>query len=238
MNNKILVVDDEPHILELVNYHLTKEGYSTVLVDNGNKAIKKLNEDKYDAVILDWMLPEVNGIDILKWIRNKSNQTNIPVLFLTAKSDEFDTVLALEIGADEYISKPFRNKELVARLKALLRRTKNINNSEVTKQEKEWTRNGFVINELNRSVFIHNENLEFSRKEYELFILLIKHPSRVFTRDELLNTIWGYEYYGGTRTVDVHIRQIRKKLVRYEREKNIATVHGVGYKWIEMSEKL
>jgi two-component system alkaline phosphatase synthesis response regulator PhoP len=232
MNNKILVVDDEHHILELVNYHLTKEGYNTILVDNGNDALKKLIENKFDAVILDWMLPELNGIEILKWIRNKSSQKDVPVMFLTAKNDEFDTVLALEIGADEYISKPFRNKEFIARLKSLLRRTRS--NNEIGKEDipdKEWSRNGVVVNETKRTVSINNEVIDLSRKEYELLILLIKYPGRVFTRDELLNTIWGYEYFGGTRTVDVHIRQIRKKVEKYGLS-NISTVHGVGYKWI------
>lgn len=235
-NKKILVVDDEEHILELVSFHLKKEGYETVRAESGQEAIDNMNKEKYDLVILDWMLPNMDGIDILKWIRNKSNQISVPVIFLTAKSDEFDTVLALEMGADDFISKPFRNKEFTARVKAVMRRAESKGNKSEEKTEKEWNRNNFYINELNRTVNYKNEEIELSRKEYELFILLIKHPGRVFTREELLNNVWDYSYMGSTRTVDVHIRQIRKKLQAYDKGNYVLTVHGVGYKWSETGD--
>lgn len=238
MNNKrILMVDDEVHILELVNFHLKKEGYDTVLVESGSEALEKISKEEFDLIILDWMLPQMDGIDILKHIRNKSNQTQVPVMFLTAKNDEFDTVLALEMGADDFLSKPFRNKEFIARVKALLRRSEKGSGAKTEKkQENSWIRNDFKINELNRTVEYKQNPLDFSRKEYELFIILIKHPGRVFTREELLNSVWDYAYMGSTRTVDVHIRQIRKKLQEFEVENYIMTVHGVGYKWSEVRE--
>lgn len=231
------MVDDEVHILELVNFHLKKEGYDTVLVESGSEALEKISKEEFDLIILDWMLPQMDGIDILKHIRNKSNQTQVPVMFLTAKNDEFDTVLALEMGADDFLSKPFRNKEFIARVKALLRRSENGSGAKIEKkQENSWIRNDFKINELNRTVEYKQNPLDFSRKEYELFIILIKHPGRVFTREELLNSVWDYAYMGSTRTVDVHIRQIRKKLQEFEVENYIMTVHGVGYKWSEVRE--
>lgn len=233
MNKKILVVDDEPHIQELLKYNLERENYNVILAETGKEALKALNKET-NAVILDLMLPDADGLDILKNIRTNEELKNIPVIVLTAKGDEFDKVLGLELGADDYISKPFSVRELIARVKALLRRTKD-SLIDLDSSDKIIIKfDDIEINEVNRTVIKNNKVIDMTLKEFELLKLLLKNKGKVFTRDELLEKIWGYDYIGETRTVDVHIRQLRKK-IEYDDSNPlyIKTVRGIGYKFRE-----
>lgn len=236
MNKKILIVDDEPHILELLKYNLENENYEVIQAETGIEALKKLNKN-ISLAILDLMLPDIDGLEILKTLRKNNETSNIPVIVLTAKGDEFDRVLGLELGADDYIAKPFSIRELIARIKALLRRVNdnsNNNNIEIENNKNIIKFDDVEMNEINRSVSINNKIIEMTLKEFELLRLIIKSPGKVFTRDELLEKIWGYDYIGETRTIDVHIRQLRKKIEKDDSNPiYIKTVRGIGYKFRE-----
>jgi DNA-binding response OmpR family regulator len=225
VKQKILVVDDDSNIAELICLYLVKEGFETEKANNGKEALRQMQRFDPNLVILDVMMPEMDGYETCREIRK---QGNTPVIFLTAKGETFDKVLGLELGADDYIVKPFDNKELVARVKAVLRRTE-------TKETnvKKLVFPGLVINQSNYSVTYKDRNIDMPPKELELLFFLASHPNQVFTREQLLNQIWGYEYYGDTRTVDVHIKRIREKLDNDEHEEpwSIKTVWGVGYKF-------
>ena len=225
VKQKILVVDDDSNIAELICLYLVKEGFETEKANNGKEALRQMQRFDPNLVILDVMMPEMDGYETCREIRK---QGNTPVIFLTAKGETFDKVLGLELGADDYIVKPFDNKELVARVKAVLRRTE-------TKETnvKKLVFPGLVINQSNYSVTYKERNIDMPPKELELLYFLASHPNQVFTREQLLNQIWGYEYYGDTRTVDVHIKRIREKLDNDEHEEpwSIKTVWGVGYKF-------
>lgn len=225
VKQKILVVDDDSNIAELICLYLVKEGFETEKANNGKEALRQMQRFDPNLVILDVMMPEMDGYETCREIRK---QSNTPVIFLTAKGETFDKVLGLELGADDYIVKPFDNKELVARVKAVLRRTE-------TKETnvKKLVFPGLVINQSNYSVTYKERNIDMPPKELELLFFLASHPNQVFTREQLLNQIWGYEYYGDTRTVDVHIKRIREKLDNDEHEEpwSIKTVWGVGYKF-------
>ncbi|MGE4214357.1 MAG: response regulator [Anaerotignaceae bacterium] len=222
---KIMVVDDDEHIAELISLYLLREGYETCEVYSGTEAVKKFEEFKPNLIMLDIMLPGIDGYEVCKEIRKVSN---VPVIMLTAKGDTFDKVLGLELGADDYMVKPFEPKELIARVKAVLRRydvkdKKGDNGNKLTFTNLE-------INMDNYTVTYHGNELSFPPKEFELLYFLAKRPNQVFTRDQLLDKIWGYEYIGDTRTVDVHIKRIREKF--YESESwSVKTVWGVGYKF-------
>ena len=222
---RILVVDDDSNIAELICLYLVKEGFETERAHNGKEALKQIQKFSPNLVILDVMMPEMDGYETCREIRK---QGAIPVIFLTAKGETFDKVLGLELGADDYIVKPFDNKELVARVKAVLRRTE-------TKETnlKKLIFPGLIINQSNYSVNYHDKEIEMPPKELELLFFLASHPNQVFTREQLLNQIWGYEYYGDTRTVDVHIKRIREKLDNDDHNEPwvIKTVWGVGYKF-------
>ena len=222
---RILVVDDDSNIAELICLYLVKEGFETERAHNGKEALKQIQKFSPNLVILDVMMPEMDGYETCREIRK---QGAIPVIFLTAKGETFDKVLGLELGADDYIVKPFDNKELVARVKAVLRRTE-------TKETnlKKLIFPGLIINQSNYSVNYHDKEIEMPPKELELLFFLASHPKQVFTREQLLNQIWGYEYYGDTRTVDVHIKRIREKLDNDDHNEpwGIKTVWGVGYKF-------
>ncbi|NMA84702.1 MAG: response regulator transcription factor [Epulopiscium sp.] len=219
---KILVVDDDVHIAELISLYLNKEGYITEQVYNGRKAVEVFTSFAPHLVVLDLMLPEMDGYDVCKKIRKISN---IPIIMLTAKGDTFDKVLGLELGADDYMVKPFEPKELVARVKAVLRRY------EVQKDDaKQVVVPNMTINLSNYTVIYHGKEIEMPPKELELLYFLASNANQVFTREQLLDRIWGYEYVGDTRTVDVHIKRIREKL-RKEDAWSIKTVWGVGYKF-------
>lgn len=222
---KILVVDDDINISELISLYLTKEGYETKEVVSGKKAIEVFKEYVPDLVLLDIMLPGIDGYDVCKEIRKISHT---PIIMLTAKGEVFDKVLGLELGADDYIVKPFDPKELMARVKAVLRRY-------VTPIEKEMPKNRIVLDNLlidkdNYSVTYKGQLLELPPKELEVLYFLASHPKQVFTREQLLDKIWGYDFVGDTRTVDVHIKRLRDKF-EGDHSWNIKTVWGVGYKF-------
>lgn len=222
---RILIVDDEKHIAELISLYLMKEGYETKEVYDGRRAMDEFYAFKPELVMLDLMLPGMDGYQICTEIRKKSDT---PIIMLTARSDTFDKVLGLEMGADDYIVKPFEPKEMVARVKAVLRRYEK-------KEEKNDDKSVFFENlkiSLNDyTVIYHGESLSFPPKELELLYFLAENKNQVFTREQLLDKIWGYEYVGDSRTVDVHIKRIREKLNREDEIWSIKTVHGVGYKF-------
>ena len=222
---RILIVDDEKHIAELISLYLMKEGYETREVYDGRKAMEEYYAFSPELILLDIMLPGIDGYQICSEIRKKSN---VPIIMLTARSDTFDKVLGLEMGADDYIVKPFDPKELIARVKAVLRRSSN-----KTEPEEKGTVvfENLKISLNDYSVLYHGESLAFPPKELELLYFLAENKNIVFTREQLLDRIWGYEYIGDSRTVDVHIKRIREKLNREGEAWNIKTVHGVGYKF-------
>ena len=221
---KILVVDDDEHIAELISLYLIREGYDTKEVYNGNDAVKAFEEYKPNLIMLDIMLPGLDGYGVCKEIRKTSG---VPIIMLTAKGDTIDKVLGLELGADDYMVKPFEPKELTARVKAVLRR---YDKTENTADENVFTYDNLEINLSNYTVKYYGEFLNFPPKEFELLYFLAKRPNQVFTRDQLLDKIWGYEYIGDTRTVDVHIKRIREKFNRKDKW-SVKTVWGVGYKF-------
>ncbi len=230
----ILAVDDEIHILELLKYNLELNGYHVTTVETGEQALEILQNEKIDAVLLDLMLPQIDGLEVLRQIRTTEKIKKMPVIMLTAKGDEFDRVLGLEMGADDYISKPFSIRELQARVKALLRRVEEDKKESEKEDKKVISTHGLVIGLETRSVTKNGIPVEMSLKEFELLKLLAENPGRVYSRDVLLEKIWSYEYIGETRTVDVHIRHIRKKIE--EDDSNpmfIKTVRGFGYKFRE-----
>ncbi len=228
----ILAVDDEIHILELLKYNLETNGYYVITVETGEEALELLMNEKIDAVLLDLMLPKMDGLEVLRRIRAIEKIKKIPVILLTAKSDEFDKVLGLETGADDYIAKPFSIRELQARVKAVLRRVTE-KQTALTDQKVICT-HGLEIGLETKTVKKYGIPIEMSLKEFELLKLLAENPGKVYSRDILLEKIWSYEYIGETRTVDVHIRHIRKKIE--EDDSNpifIKTVRGFGYKFRE-----
>lgn len=225
-NKKVLIVDDEEHIRELIKFNLKKEGYDTEVAVNGAEALKIIREIKFDLILLDLMLPEIDGLEVCKEIRRNEETSDIPVMMITAKGEEFDKVLGLELGADDYITKPFSIRELMARVKALLRR------SNVKKEENIIKFGDVVVNFKTREVTKGTQNVELTLKEFELLKLLIKNKGNILTRELLLDKIWGYEYIGETRTVDVHIRHLRKKIESDDKNPQyIQTIRGVGYKF-------
>lgn len=219
---KILVVDDDANISELISLYLEKEGYETKQVHNGRDALAVFPQYDPQLVMLDVMLPELDGYQTCSELRKTSK---VPIIMLTARGETFDKVLGLELGADDYIVKPFDPKELVARVKAVLRRYE-----QKPENEKKLTYSNLVINMANYTVTYEGKPLEFPPKEFELLHYLAAHPNQVFTREQLLDKIWGYEYIGDTRTVDVHVKRIREKLNK-ENSWAIKTVWGVGYKF-------
>ena len=221
---KILIVDDDKHIAELISLYMMKDGYETEEVYDGREAVKMAESFQPDLILLDLMLPGMDGYQVCTEIRKTSR---VPIIMLTAKGETFDKVLGLELGADDYIVKPFDPKELVARVKAVLRRYEP-KHEEVDKNRLKF--GGLEINLSNYSVSYNGKSLEFPPKEFELLSFLAQHPNRVFTREQLLDRIWGYEYVGDTRTVDVHVKRIREKL-NSEDEWGILTVWSVGYKF-------
>lgn len=237
---KILIVDDDENIAELIGLYLNKECFETRLVFDGEQALKALQEFMPDLVLLDIMLPGIDGYEVLREIRRTSS---LPVIMLSAKGETFDRVLGLELGADDYIMKPFDSKEMVARVKAVLRRTSrepapaptSPTTPEVKLPQECVTYPDLVINLTDYSVLYHGELIEMPPKELELFYFLAAHPNQVFTRDQLLDHIWSYDYVGDTRTVDVHIKRLREKFKNNPTWK-LSTVWGIGYKF-EYHEK-
>lgn len=221
----ILVVEDDPNIRELLQYNFKKEGFEVRTAEDGQKGLEIIESRWPDLVILDLMLPVRDGLEICRIIRSKKELAHMPVIILTAKGEEFDRVLGLEMGADDYVTKPFSTREMIARVKALLRRTQNIEQRDA----EVLTRGNLIINAENYEVSLDGEKVELTHKEFQLLYLLASRPGKVFTRAYLLEEIWGYEYLGDSRTVDVHIRHLRQKLG----EDLIETVRGVGYRFGE-----
>lgn len=223
---KILVVDDDQHIAELISLYVMKEGFDTKEVYDGKQALEEVKIYQPDLILLDLMLPGMDGYQVCAEIR-KTNK--VPIIMLTAKGETFDKVLGLELGADDYIVKPFEPKELVARIKAVLRRYTT--KADVEEDDGQVLRfPDLEINLSNYTVTYHGKSLDFPPKEFELLSFLAQHPNRVFTREQLLDRIWGYEYVGDTRTVDVHVKRIREKMNQAD-EWGIRTVWSVGYKF-------
>lgn len=228
---KILIIEDELNIYELIKFNLETHGFKVEGVQDGNLAIEKILDVLPDLIILDLMLPGKDGISICREIRANNIISYIPIIMLTAKSEEFDKVLGLEIGADDYITKPFGVKELCARVKAVLRRTEIL----LSKEDETIMVGDLLIEPKAFEVYQNGKKLALTLKEYELLVFLAKHRGQVLTRDQLLDQIWGFDYYGETRTVDVHIRYLRKKIEEQSEDskKYIETVRGVGYRFIE-----
>lgn len=230
---KILVVDDEIHILELVKYNLVQAGYEVITAESGEDAVEYLKKEEMQLVLLDWMLPKMDGIEVLQWIRLNPSTKKLPVILLTAKSDEISKVVGLEVGADDYLAKPFGIHELMARIKALLRRADySTQVVEPVKSEDEIRIDEIVINKTRRTVVVRGVEIELSMKEFDLLYLLASNRGIVFSRVNLLESVWGYDYIGETRTVDVHISNLRKKIEEDDAHPvYIKTVRGVGYKF-------
>ncbi|NSB16429.1 winged helix-turn-helix domain-containing protein [Clostridium beijerinckii] len=227
-NEKILIVDDEEHIIELLHFNLVNAGYEVLSANNGIDAVKIAKAEKPSLLLLDLMLPGMDGFDVCKEIKRDSEMKKTSIIMLTAKGEELDKILGLELGADDYITKPFSVRELLARVKAVLRRTSSFNEAEDDVYNSENLKVDFERHE----VYVNDRKVDLTLKEFELLQILIKNKGRILKRETLLDKIWGYEYIGETRTVDVHIRYLRKKIE--EDDKNprfIETIRGVGYRF-------
>ncbi|AAK79666.1 two-component system alkaline phosphatase synthesis response regulator PhoP [Clostridium acetobutylicum] len=223
---KILVVDDEEHIVKLIKFNLENNGYKVITAADGGEALEKAKGEVPQLVLLDLMLPVMDGYDVCREIRRDQSISNMPVIMITAKGEELDKILGLELGADDYITKPFSVRELVARVKAVLRRTK------VDYIDKTFKFGNIQIDFQRHNVTKEGEKVELTLKEFELLQVLIKNKGRVMTRDFLLDKIWGYEYIGETRTVDVHVRHLRQKIEDDDKNpKYIETIRGIGYRF-------
>lgn len=233
MAAKILVVDDEGHIVELVRFNLEKEGFEVVVAGNGLEALQMVEEEQPNLVILDIMLPYVDGLEVCRRLRQMDRYQHLPIIMLTAKGDEIDTVLGLEMGADDYIKKPFSPRELVARVKARLR-VHQVLQADLVVGQKVQVFKDLIILPDKYEAYLGERKLDLTPKEFELLKLLASSRGKVFTREALLQKVWGYEYSGDTRTVDVHVRHLRQKLGDDSSSPNyIETVRGVGYKFRE-----
>lgn len=221
---KILVVDDDQNICELLRLYIEKEGFTVTIANDGRKALEAFDTENPDLIMLDIMLPELDGWQICREIRKKSQ---CPIIMLTAKGEVFDKVLGLELGADDYVVKPFEAKEVVARIKAVLRRFGK-NNNELIKEVKF---DKLSINLTNYELRVNGVQVDTPPKEMELIYHLASNPNRVFTRDQLLDEVWGFDYYGDSRTVDVHVKRLREKLEGVSEKWALKTVWGVGYKF-------
>lgn len=224
MTHKILIVDDEPILLKGLKYSLEQESYQIETATDGKEALRKALDEAFDLIILDLMLPEIDGLEVCRRIRE---QSMVPIIMLTAKGEDTSKILGLEYGADDYLTKPFNILELKARIKAILRRvqsTEHLSPTSVLKIE------DFAINTLGRKVIFRNEEINLTAKEFDLLLLLASNPGKIYSREELLEIIWGYEYFGDLRTVDVHVRRLREKIEKNSSQPEyILTKWGVGY---------
>ena len=223
--SKVLVADDDINIVKLIKLYLEKEDYEVVTANNGREALEVYNREDPSIIVLDIMMPELDGNAVCREIRKTSN---VPIIMLTAKGETFDKVLSLELGADDYIVKPFDPKELTARIKAILRRSETKN---TTSDDKIVKFDKLEVNLVNYELKIEGRVLEIPPKELELLYFLASNPNRVFTREQLLEEVWGFDYFGDSRTVDVHIKRLREKLEGTEANWQLKTVWGVGYKF-------
>ena len=221
---KILVVDDDLNICELLRLYIEKEGFSVVTANDGAQALKLFEKEQPDLIMLDIMLPELDGWQVCREIRKTSK---CPIIMLTAKGEVFDKVLGLELGADDYVVKPFEAKEVVARIRAVLRRSGKTDENEM--KEVKWDK--LSINLTNYELKVDGVQIDTPPKEMELLFHLATHPNRVFTRDQLLDEVWGFDYYDDSRTVDVHVKRLREKIDGVSDKWELKTVWGVGYKF-------
>ena len=229
-SDTILAVDDEVHILELISFNLKAAGYHVVTALTGEEALKRCEVERPSLVLLDIMLPGIDGLEVCRRLKGDRMTSNIPIIMLTARGDEVDKILGLELGADDYITKPFSVRELAARVKSLLRRV-----APQQESEPQTLRSGDIMIDItNYEAFKGGEKLSLTLKEFELLKVLVLSRGKVLTRNFLLDRIWGYEYYGETRTVDVHIRHLRQKLGE---EPYIETVRGVGYRFVDREQE-
>lgn len=230
MNSKILVVDDEANITELMRFNLSKEGYQVSTAATGQQCLELAEKQLPDLIILDLMLPGMDGLEVCRNLRKNTLTENIPIIMLTARGEEVDKVLGLEMGADDYMTKPFSPRELLARVKAHLRRSTR---GKSTGEEGKLLVQGNIIIDLESyEVSVQGTKQDFTPKEFEVLRLLMANPGKVFTRDYLLEKVWGYDYMGDSRTVDVHIRHIRQKVEQDDANPQyIETVRGVGYRF-------
>lgn len=224
-NEKILVVDDDSNICELLRLYLEKEGYAVKIVNDGVSAVNAFKQESPDLMILDIMLPKLDGWQVCREVRKFSDK---PIIMLTAKGETFDKVLGLELGADDYMTKPFDTKEMVARIKAVLRRTGAAATADAVK---EVNFENLSVNLTNYEMKVKGVPVDTPPKELELIYHLASNPNRVFTRDQLLDEVWGFDYYGDSRTVDVHVKRLREKLEGVSDKWELKTVWGVGYKF-------
>lgn len=224
-NAKILIADDDRNICELLRIYLEKEGFAVVLAGNGEEALSKFDEEEPDILLLDVMMPKLDGWQVCRELRKKSE---CPIIMITAKGETFDKVLGLELGADDYVVKPFEPKEIVARVKAVLRRT---GKASAENDKKEVNYDKLTVNMTKYELKVDGKVIDTPPKELELLFHLASNPNRVYTRDQLLDEVWGFEYYGDSRTVDVHIKRLREKLEGVSEKWTLKTVWGVGYKF-------
>ena len=224
-NRKILIVDDDSNICELLRMYLNKDGFDTAIASDGEQAIDLVLKYKPDLILLDIMMPKLDGWQVCREVRKTSE---VPIIMLTAKGEVFDKILGLELGADDYISKPFDTKEVLARIKAVLRRS---NEKSKKNAMKEVRFDKLVINLTNYELIVDGRQIDTPPKELELIFHLASNPNRVYTRDQLLDEVWGFDYYGDSRTVDVHVKRLREKLENVSEKWSLKTVWGVGYKF-------
>jgi len=227
---KVLIVDDDKNICDVLRLYLEKEGYGVILSHDGNEAVVKFNALKPDLVLLDIMLPGMDGLQVCREIRKKSS---VPIIMITAKGETIDKVIGLEIGGDDYIVKPFDAKEVIARINAITRRI-GANSSEP--ENKEVRYEGLSVNMTRYELKVGGKVIDTPPKELELLYYLASNPNRVYTRDQLLDEVWGFDYYGDSRTIDVHIKRLREKLEGVSEKWSLKTVWGVGYKF-ELNEE-
>lgn len=224
MNEKILIVEDEKEIADLIAYTLKKENFDVTIALDGETALQKLSEESFDLVILDLMLPKIQGLEICKIIRNNPKMQKTGIIIVTAKGEEYDRITGLETGADDYITKPFSPRELLARIKAILRRTKNATTSETIHI------GDIFIDKETYTVTVRGQPVKLSATEFKLLLYLAERPNKIFNRDHLLDAIWGHEIYIDPRTVDVHIRRLRLKIEKDpDNPQYIKTLRGIGY---------
>lgn len=234
MSKKVLVVDDEQSILTLLQYNLEQAGFEVITASDGEQAIEVAEQENPDLIVLDLMLPKLDGIEVCKLLRQR--KMNVPILMLTAKDDELDKILGLELGADDYMTKPFSPREVIARVKAILRRAViQVETSSVEENDDEGIKIvDLVIYPEKYETYFQNKKLELTPKEFELLVYLAKNKGRVHTRDQLLSSVWNYDFAGDTRIVDVHISHLREKIEQDTRKpKYIKTIRGLGYKFEE-----
>ena len=226
----ILIVDDEQDIVDLIKFNLKKTGYNVFEAYDGEEAISVVKDNQIDLILLDWMLPKKDGIDVCKELKSESSTQQVPIIMVSAKNEEFDIVLALELGADDYISKPFSVRELLARVKVVLKRYKDI---PLLETREVIDVKGLIIDENRHYATFNGDNLGLTKTEFDLLVTLAKHKSKVYTREQLLYNVWGDDFYGDNRVVDVHIRRLRSKIEAVTTIEFVRTIRGVGYKFVE-----